>query len=99
MRNKRSSVLNFIGPQLRKLRMERGLTQEQLAARAATRGWDMSRITLAKIEAQLRYVSDVEVVFFAHLLKVSYQALLPPPGTGTFVPLFERKQAHHLKGK
>ena len=78
--------------------MARGLTQDQLAAQAATRGWDMSRITLAKIESRLRYVSDVEVVFFARLLKVPYQALLPRLGAGSFAPSFDRKQAHHLKG-
>jgi hypothetical protein len=77
----------------------RKLTQEQLAAQAASRGWDMSRITLAKIEAQLRYVSDVEVVFFASLLKVPYQELLPRIEKGAFLPSFDRKEAHHLKGR
>jgi hypothetical protein len=79
--------------------MERGLTQEQLAARAATKGWDMSRITVAKIEAQLRYVSDVEVVFFASLLKVSSQALLPSSLKGAYMPSYDRRSAHHMKAR
>ncbi len=78
--------------------MDRKLTQEQLAAQAAAKGWDMSRITLAKIESQLRYVSDVEVVFFARLFKVSYEALLPATAKGKFQPSFDRKASHHLKG-
>lgn len=59
----------------------------------------MSRITLAKIEAQLRYVSDVEVVFFAKLLKTPYNFLLPRPEEESFTPFFNRKKTHHLKGK
>lgn len=99
MRNTAKSTLNFVGPQIRRFRVIRKLTQEQLAAKAAARGWDMSRITLAKIEAQLRYVSDVEVVFFASLLKVTYQELLPRIEKGAFFPSFDRKEAHHLKGR
>jgi len=97
VRNKTKSPLNLIGPQVRTLRLARGLTQEQLAAKAATQGWDMSRITLAKIEAQLRYVSDVEVVFFAALFKVSSQSLLPTSLKGAFTPSFDRRSSHHLK--
>jgi transcriptional regulator with XRE-family HTH domain len=99
VRNTSPSPLNLIGPQLRKLRLARKLTQEQLAARAAANGWDVSRITIAKIEARLRYVSDVEVVFFATLLKVSYAALLPTSSKGAFAPSYDRRNAHHLKAR
>jgi hypothetical protein len=79
--------------------MERGLTQELLAAKAASKGWDMSRITLAKIEARLRYVSDVEVVFLAGLLKVGYEDLLPAPSKGAHAPSYDRRSAHYLKAR
>ncbi len=97
MRNK--LPLNLIGPQVRKLRLARKLTQEQLAAKASVKGWDMSRITLAKIESQLRYVSDVEVVFFASLFQVPSQSLLPMSLKGAFTPSLDRRSAHHLKAR
>ena len=40
-------------------------------------GWDLSRDTLAKIELQLRWVADFEVIFLAHALDVSFLSLLP----------------------
>ena len=49
---------NVIGPQLRKLRYQQNITQEAMAARCGVLGWDLSRGTLSKIEAQLRCVTD-----------------------------------------
>jgi len=52
---------NVIGPQVRKLRYQQDMTQEALAARCGVLGWDLSRATLSKIEAQLRCVTDMEL--------------------------------------
>ena len=68
---------NIVGPQVRKLRYQQSLTQEMLAARCTVRGLEMSRATLSKIEAQLRCVTDGELVVLAEALQVSVQALLP----------------------
>ena len=68
---------NIIGPQLRKLRFERGLSQEQFAAQWTVKGLDMSRVTLAKIEAQLRCVKDHEAAALAKAVKVPLTALFP----------------------
>jgi transcriptional regulator with XRE-family HTH domain len=68
---------NIVGPQIRKLRYQRGLTQEMFAARCSIQGWDLSRATLSKIEAQLRCVTDAELVILANALKVEVNALLP----------------------
>lgn len=59
---------NIIGARVRKLRGERGWTQDQLAAACQRLGWDMSRVTLAKIETGVRAVNDGEVVVFASAL-------------------------------
>jgi len=56
---------NIIGPAVRRLRVKRDLTQEALAARCQVKGWDITRGTLAKIEAQVRCVSDAEVALLA----------------------------------
>jgi hypothetical protein len=41
-------------------------------------GWDLSRGTLSKIEAQLRCVTDAELVILARALKVEAAEILPP---------------------
>ena len=42
---------NVVGPQIRRLRVQAGLTQDAVAARCGVVGWDVSRGTLEKIEA------------------------------------------------
>ncbi len=40
-------------------------------------GWDLSRETLAKIETQIRWVADCELLCLAHSLRVPVETLLP----------------------
>ena len=68
---------NIVGPRIRKLRYQRGLTQPMLAARCRRFGWDLSRETLAKIEAQFRWVSDFELLCLAKALRVEPNDLWP----------------------
>lgn len=49
-----------------------------LVAKCNLVGWDLSRETLAKIESQIRWVSDAELVCFAVVLNVEVTVLLPP---------------------
>lgn len=51
------------------IRMSEGLSQEMLAARCGTAGWDVSRGTFAKIEAGLRRVNDAELLILAKALR------------------------------
>ena len=60
-----NSPRNIVGPLVRQLRMKRGLTQAQLAAKLNLLGWDLSRDTLAKIESQARWVADFEILRLA----------------------------------
>lgn len=53
---------NIVGPLIRELREKEGLTQSELVARLNLAGWDLSRDIIARIEAQVRWVSDFEVV-------------------------------------
>ena len=69
---------NIVGPQVRKLRYLQELKQEDLAARCGVLGWDLSRGTLSKIEAQLRCVTDSELEILAQALRVEIAALYPP---------------------
>lgn len=72
-----SNPRNVVGPQVRKLRSQQGLTQPMLAARCRRWGWDLSRETLAKIETQLRWVSDFELLCLAKALRVAPDDLWP----------------------
>jgi len=56
---------NIVGPIVRELRVKSGLTQPQFAAKLNILGWDISRETLAKIESQIRWVADFEIVKLA----------------------------------
>lgn len=73
---------NIVGPQIRKLRYQQGLTQELFAARCSVLGLELSRGTLSKIEAQLRCVTDTELIVLAKALKVEATALLSSPNKG-----------------
>ena len=68
----------MIGPTLRSLREAEGLTQAEFAARLQIAGWDISRETLAKVESQVRCVTDRELVRFAEALEIDPSELLRP---------------------
>ena len=68
---------NSIGPRLRRLRTEAGLTQDALAGKLQRAGLDMDRTAVAKIEIQLRSVFDYELAMIARVLSVSPDELLP----------------------
>ena len=65
-----------MGPVVRKLREGRGLTQAALAARLNVAGWDVSRDIIARIESQVRWVADSEIVKLAPALGVDPPELL-----------------------
>lgn len=67
--------MNIIGPQVRRIRETQLLTQDELTARCNLLGYNISRSTLAKIESQVRRVTDSEVALLAQALKVEIPAL------------------------
>ncbi len=69
---------NIVGGQIRRIRYRQDLSQEGLAAKCGVLGWDISRGTLAKIEAQIRCVTDREAWILARALRVPLQELFPP---------------------
>lgn len=66
-----------VGRQIRNARERRKLTQEQLAAQLQTRGCDITRSALAKIEAGQRHIYAFELRTLRELLDVPYEGLLP----------------------
>jgi len=66
---------NIVGRTVARLRTERGLTQEQLAARCHVRHWDVSRDVIKRIERGEREVTDRELTYLAKALRAPIQAL------------------------
>jgi transcriptional regulator with XRE-family HTH domain len=67
---------NIVGPLVRELREKKGFTQEMLAAKLNLAGWDVSRDVIARIEGQVRWVADFEVLKLASVLGVDGPELL-----------------------
>ena len=69
---------NAVGPAVRLLRIEKGLTQDELAARLVLAGLtNADRVWVAKIESQIRSVFDYELAIVASVLGVKADDLLP----------------------
>lgn len=66
-----------VGQCIRAAREKRKLTQEQLAARLQTRGCDVTRSALAKMEAGQRHIYLLELRLLREILDVPYETLLP----------------------
>ena len=68
---------NTVGPQIRRLRSQRGFTQERLAAKLQVTGLNLDRSTLAKIECRMRPIYDYELIMISAVLQVPMSALFP----------------------
>ena len=64
-----------MGRNIRRLRMARKLSQEQLAAQLQVRGCDVTRSALAKIEVGQRHLYPDEIMLLRQILNVSYEEL------------------------
>ena len=65
-----------IGEKIRTLRINKLLTQEQLAAKLQVLGCDVTRSALAKIEVGQRHLYPDEIRALKEILKVSYDEIL-----------------------
>ena len=64
-----------LGQNIQKLRLSRGLTQEQVAAQFQVRGCDITRSAYAKIEVGQRHIYPDELVILREVLGVTYDEL------------------------
>lgn len=69
--------MNVVGPQVKAIRLSKGMTQDVMTAKCNLLDWSISRGTYAKIESQSRRVTDSEVVKLAKALDVSITKLFP----------------------
>lgn len=77
-RSQRPRVRNDVGPYISRMRTQRGLTQEQLAARAQCIDHNLTRQMVANIEARRTRVGDRQIVIIAMVLRCDISDLFPP---------------------
>ena len=65
-----------IGANIRRLREDREMTQEQVAAKMQIAGCDITRSAVAKIEVGQRHLYPDELILFKEILSTSYEELL-----------------------
>jgi transcriptional regulator with XRE-family HTH domain len=66
-----------VGQQIKKIREQKGWTQEELAAKLQVFGCDITRSALAKIESGQRHIYVLELKAFHTIFCVHYEDLLP----------------------
>jgi transcriptional regulator with XRE-family HTH domain len=70
------NALNIIGPKVRRLRHQRGWSQNDLAIRLQLLGMeDGTRGKISKIESRIIWVSDEDMLYLARALKVDLNDL------------------------
>ena len=86
---------NAVGQILRRIRSALGWSQEDLAAQCHRRGWDMDRVMVAKIELQLRSVTDFELLKLCETTGATPSELLGLQS----LPADEKKLVAHLRSE
>ena len=70
-----ATIEKKIGQNIRALREQAGLTQEQVAAQMQVRGCDVTRSALAKIEVGQRHLYPDEILLLKEILHVTYDEI------------------------
>ncbi len=63
--------LNITGKNIKDIRKNKKITQDELCARMQVMGYQISRSDISKLENGKRFISDIEVLGFSKVLKVS----------------------------
>ena len=66
---------NMVGPRIKELRMEKGLTQKALSEKLETLAVYVCRGSISRIEEQKRTVTDIELAVIADILQVDIAEL------------------------
>lgn len=67
---------NRCGAAVERRRKEMGKSQRELADLLQIAGLDIDKNAVQRIEAGKRFVTDIELAFFSHVLDLSYETLL-----------------------
>ena len=78
-KNKVNDMNNIAGAAIRNLRIAKGWSQRELADALQLLGLDLDKNAIQRIEARKRFVTDIELTYFAKVFNVDYQELLKMP--------------------
>lgn len=67
---------NLVGARVEAARKKAGMKQKELLAQLQVNGIDMNASGLSKLEGQIRYVTDFELLALSRILDVSIEELL-----------------------
>lgn len=67
---------NIIGENLKRIRTQKSLTQNELASLLQLKGYEFDRLAVLRIEKGTRFVPDYEVALLCEALEVSYEELM-----------------------
>lgn len=67
---------NIVGGNVRKFRIARGMSQQQVADRLELLAIYICRGSISRVEDRTRTVTDIELYGFAQIFKVSVQELM-----------------------
>ena len=76
LRKQEIGTKNIVGRRIEQARKAVGMKQKELLAQLQVNGVDMNASGLSKLEGQIRFVTDVELVALADILEVSVDYLL-----------------------
>ena len=74
---------NLCGAVVEKRRKELKKSQRELADMLQIAGLDIDKNAVQRIEARKRFVTDIELVYLAKVLDVTYETLLSVPSEQT----------------
>ncbi|RCH43707.1 helix-turn-helix domain-containing protein [Blautia obeum] len=67
---------NVSGSQIKRLREQAGISQEQLAAKVQLEGLNLNQKAISRIETGIRVVPDFELIYFSKVFHVPICSLL-----------------------
>ncbi len=73
---------NICGAQIARYRKLSGKSQRELADALQLAGLDLDKNAIQRMEAGKRFITDIELVYLAQVLNVSYEDLLAAGDTG-----------------
>lgn len=76
LRKQQLGTRNLIGAKVEEARKKQGIKQKELLAQLQVNGIDMNASGLSKLEGQIRYVTDIELLALSEILNVSVDWLL-----------------------
>ena len=73
---------NICGAQIARYRKLSGKSQRELADALQLAGLDLDKNAIQRMEAGKRFITDIELVYLARVLNVSYEDLLAAADAG-----------------